>query len=97
MTFSPADTGAFLHLFEGSAERIRQQPGCRHLELWQDERYSNIFTTYSTWSSREDLERYRSSAFFKETWQQTRKWFAAPAQAFSYHRSRTIPKPPMLA
>ena len=84
MIFIPEKTEQFLTLFEQVAPAIRRFPGCHHLELWQDTRFSNIFTTYSHWISNEALQRYRESALFKQTWQDTRKLFAAPPVAHSY-------------
>jgi heme-degrading monooxygenase HmoA len=85
LTIRPDLVQAFIDLFRNVAPEIRSMPGCRHLEIWQDQRYPNIFCTMSRWDSVEDLEAYRSSSLFKETWQVARTHFAAPPQAFSYH------------
>ncbi|RMF56338.1 MAG: antibiotic biosynthesis monooxygenase [Bacteroidetes bacterium] len=84
MTFRPDRLADFLRLFDETAPHIRAAPGCLHLELWQDLRYSNILTTHSHWASEEDLEAYRDSALFRATWARTRPLFAAPPQAFSH-------------
>ena len=37
MTFKEENVGEFLENFEANKEKIRNFPGCNHLELWQDE------------------------------------------------------------
>ena len=91
MTFRPDAVDDFLVLFDGAAPQIRAFPGCRHLALWQDDRFPNLLTTYSHWSDAEALERYRQSALFKATWAQTKRLFAAPPEARSLHVLRVNP------
>ena len=83
MTLRTEAVPAFLEMFEDVRTQIRAFPGCRHLELWQDEKFPNIFTSYSHWQSAEALERYRQSALFQEAWQTASAFFAAPAAAHS--------------
>jgi quinol monooxygenase YgiN len=83
MTFLPERTEEFLDLFHRSEALIRQQPGCRHLELWQDADDPRVFCTYSHWESAQALNAYRRSALFGQVWPATKALFAAPAQAFS--------------
>lgn len=83
MTFVPALTPDFLALFQASEARIRQQPGCRRLELWQDANDPAIFCTFSHWETAADLDAYRRSALFGEVWPATKRLFAEPAYAFS--------------
>ncbi|MGI4865979.1 MAG: putative quinol monooxygenase [Janthinobacterium lividum] len=71
LTFVPAQVPAFLALFRQSAVRIRQQPGCRHLELWQDADQPYIYCTYSHWDDAAALDAYRRSALFGEVWPAT--------------------------
>jgi len=83
MTFAPENVPAFLALFDGSKEQIRQQPGCRHLELWQDADQPAVYCTYSHWDDAAALNNYRKSALFGEVWPATKQLFAAPPVAFS--------------
>ena len=83
MTFDPARTADFLALFRATEHRIRQQPGCRHLELWQDADAPHVYCTFSHWESPAHLEAYRKSALFGEVWPATKRLFAAPPYAFS--------------
>ncbi len=85
MTFRPDRVDAFLSLFDDAAPRIRAFPGCRHLELLQDERYPNIMSTLSHWDDDDALQQYRSSSLFRGTWTRTRSLFAAPPEARSFH------------
>ena len=83
MTFAPEQVPVFLAIFRESENRIRQQPGCRHLELWQDSDNPAIYCTYSHWTDAAVLDAYRKSALFGEVWPVTKRLFAAPPVAFS--------------
>lgn len=83
MTFIPAQVPAFLALFHATKNQIRQQPGCRQLELWQDADQPAIYCTHSHWDDAAALNSYRKSALFGEVWPATKRLFAEPAVAFS--------------
>lgn len=83
MTFAPMQVAAFLTLFHATKHRIRQQPGCRHLALWQDADNPHIYSTYSHWDDAAALDSYRKSALFGEVWPATKRLFVAPPVAFS--------------
>lgn len=85
MTFVPAHIPAFIALFNATQPRIRAQPGCRHVELWQDATDPTIYCTHSRWDDAAALEAYRRSALFGQVWPATKRLFAAPAVAFSVH------------
>ena len=97
MTFRPDALGTFMEIFDRSAPLILGVDGCRHLELWQDDRYPNIVSTYSLWSGPDALERYRRSELFRETWARTRPLFAAPPEAHSHTVLRRPNRGPQLA
>lgn len=86
MTFDPGKVDQFLEIFRASADRIRKQDGCLHLELMADIRHPNVMITYSVWSSEDALETYRKSDLFKTTWAKTRILFAAKPEATSFRR-----------
>ncbi|MGB3542063.1 putative quinol monooxygenase [Rubrivirga sp.] len=86
MTFRPDRLEAFLEMFWSVRPQIAAAPGCQLLELWRDARYPNVLTTYSEWSHPDDLEAYRQSALFRETWARTKPLFAAAPVAQSQHR-----------
>ena len=83
MTFREAAVPTFLQLFEEVKTTIRQQPGCHHLELWQDDGQSNVLFTFSIWENDAALDAYRQSAFFGKTWKRTKELFAGRAEAWS--------------
>ncbi|GGF18874.1 monooxygenase [Hymenobacter cavernae] len=83
MTFRPDAVADFLRIFGASEEKIRQVPGCRHLELWQDVDQPQVYCTYSHWDSVAALDDYRRSALFGEVWPATKALFMAPPLAFS--------------
>ena len=83
MTFREECVGAFTTMFEERKQTIRGFRGCTHLELWQDSKQPNVFFTYSHWASEADLDHYRFSKFFKETWGITKALFADKPQAWS--------------
>ncbi|GAB2953865.1 putative quinol monooxygenase [Hymenobacter coalescens] len=85
MTFRPEAVTDFLGVFRASEDQIRQQPGCRHMELWQDADQPHVFCTHSHWDSATDLDAYRRSALFGQVWPATKRLFAAPPLAFSVH------------
>ena len=87
LTLLPERVPEFLALFRDSEVAIRQQPGCQHLELWQDADQPHIYCTYSHWHDAAALDAYRRSALFGQVWPATKRLLAAPAQAFSVVRA----------
>jgi quinol monooxygenase YgiN len=83
MTFREHAVNDFTALFHERRETIRNFPGCTHLELWQDSKHPNVFFTHSHWNSEADLDHYRFSEFFKDTWAKTKALFADKPQAWS--------------
>jgi quinol monooxygenase YgiN len=90
MTFQKDQVNSFTELFEERKQTIRNFPGCLHLELWQDSLHENIFFTYSHWNSEANLDHYRFSEFFKDTWGKTKALFAEKPQAWSVRRKSVI-------
>lgn len=91
MTFQEDRVADFLQNFESNKEKIRNFPGCRYLELWQDVHHKNIFMTYSHWESEEALNQYRDSELFKSVWGFTKTLFAAKPMAFSVKKIDELP------
>ena len=90
MTFRPEVVPAFLENFEAHKILIRNFPGCRHLELWQDENEKNIFVTYSHWESEAALNQYRDSQLFKSVWSVTKTLFSEKPQAWSTKKLQEV-------
>jgi heme-degrading monooxygenase HmoA len=83
LSFHPDKIPAFLENFELVKNQIRNFPGNRLLELYQDKTNASIFFTYSYWDSEEDLENYRKSELFTEVWDFTKKLFNDKPEAWS--------------
>lgn len=91
MTFREDTVDAFLENFEANKQKIRNFPGCSHLELWQDENHKNIFMTYSHWQNEDALNQYRDSELFKSVWSFTKTLFAEKPVAFSSKKIQELP------
>jgi heme-degrading monooxygenase HmoA len=90
MKFRDAEIENFVILFEERKLLIRNFSGCNHLELWQDANDKNIFFTYSIWKSESDLNHYRFSEFFKDTWSKTKALFSEKPQAWSMNQKTIV-------
>jgi len=73
----------FFEMFEQKKSMIRASEGCELLELYQDKNNPEIIFTYSYWRNEQDLENYRNSNLFKETWAQTKTYFNDKPKAWS--------------
>jgi quinol monooxygenase YgiN len=83
MTFVPEHVPVFLALFEERKHRIAGAEGCMHLELHSQADAPNVFFTISRWRSENDLERYRQSELFADTWSKTKVLFESRAAAWT--------------
>ncbi|MGK4568564.1 putative quinol monooxygenase [Flavobacterium sp. 3HN19-14] len=90
MSFHEENIPAFLANFELMKEKIRNAPGNRFLELYQDKNDKCIFFTYSYWETDEDLENYRQSELFYDVWAFTKKLFNAKPEAWSVDKLITL-------
>ena len=61
LSFHEENIPAFLENFEQMKSHIRNAPGNRFLELYQDKNNKCIFFTYSYWETEAALEKYRTS------------------------------------
>jgi len=83
MVFYENRSEDFAQLSTSIQPAIRKIKGCLHLDLLQDIQHKNIFFSYSHWESEEDLNNYRNSDFFQQTWGKVSQWFREKAQAWS--------------
>ena len=83
MDFEPENVQTFLNVFAASRSKILAMEGCKGLELLNSIDEKNIFFTHSLWESEENLEIYRRSQLFKETWAKTKPLFRNKAEAWS--------------
>ena len=83
MSFHEEKISKFLENFEFIKDKIRNAPGNRLLELYQDKSDQTVFFTYSYWETEQDLENYRNSELFFEIWTDTKKLFNNKPEAWS--------------
>ncbi len=83
MSFKPENISDFIEVFKTNWNKIKNQEGCEHVELLQDELNPNIFFTYSLWQSEEHLNKYRDSELFKIVWSKTKILFNDKPEAWS--------------
>lgn len=86
LTFAEENIPLFLSNFEEVKEKIRAFEGCNFLELYRDKNNTNVFFTYSYWSTEADLENYRHSSLFKSVWAETKPLFCAKPEAWSVNK-----------
>lgn len=86
MSFHTELIPTFLENFELMKEKIRNAPGNRLLELYQDKNNPELFFTYSYWETEIDLENYRNSELFYDVWQFTKQLFNAKPEAWSVNK-----------
>ena len=91
LSFHDEHIPAFLENFELMKSKIRNAPGNRFLELYQDRSVKGIFFTYSYWETEQDLENYRHSELFYEVWTFTKKLFNDKPEAWSVNRLVSLP------
>ena len=83
MSFHEDKISIFLDNFEIIKKKIRNAPGNRLLELYQDKTNKSVFFTYSYWETEQDLENFRNSELFFEIWTTTKKLFNNKPEAWS--------------
>jgi quinol monooxygenase YgiN len=85
MSFQTDRISDFMEVFEDSKEKIRNFPGCLALNLIVDFEDSSIIYTSSIWRAFEDLENYRNSELFIQTWRKTKIHFKEKAQTSTFN------------
>lgn len=83
MHFKLENTSEFARLFHDVKLKIEAMEGCLNVELRQDLHQPEIFFTISTWESEKNLENYRKSTLFIDTWQKVKPLFSKKAEAWS--------------
>ncbi len=86
MSFHSKCIPEFLEMFQEKKPFIKNSNGCLLLELYQDKSNPEIFFTYSHWETEGDLENYRNSKLFTETWAQTKTYFNDKPEAWSVNK-----------
>jgi heme-degrading monooxygenase HmoA len=83
LTIKSEFINSFQHLFEERNSKIASFPGCVSVELLHDIKDNRVFFTYSKWEKESDLNHYRNSDFFGETWSTVKPMFDAKPEAWS--------------
>ena len=83
MTFKPESVQAFKEIFYASQKLIISFDGCNRVDLMRDLNNECVFFTLSYWESEEDLNSYRQSYLFKNTWSKVKPLFSEKAEAWS--------------
>lgn len=83
MTFKPESVQGFKEIFYASQKLIREFEGCNRVDLMRDLNNECVFFTLSYWDSEEDLNSYRQSYLFKNTWSKVKPLFSEKAEAWS--------------
>jgi len=91
MGFQEDKVSAFLDNFEKIKHDIRNFPGNRLLELYRDKADPAVFFTYSYWETESDLETYRKSTLFCDTWVVTKPLFKQKAEVWSVDKLVSLP------
>ena len=91
LTFRETEIDTFKQILEDSKENIRAFPGVLQLQMLQSAHNPCIFFTYSNWKSADDLENYRHSDLFKNTWAKTKPLFADKPEAWSNNELHILP------
>lgn len=86
MEFQQEKVNTFLDLFNITRDKIANFDGCLGVEWLQTIDNENLFFTYSKWNSEKDLENYRNSELFKETWSKTKALFSNKPEAWSMNK-----------
>ena len=88
--FRPEEREAFLNIFNASKHLIRQFDGCQCLRLYNEAGRPEVFFTFSVWESAAQLDAYRNSKLFEDTWTETKALFAEKPQAWSMEEMETV-------
>ena len=83
MTFKPEGVDRFKEIFYTSQKLIGAFEGCNRVDLMNDINNECIFFTLSYWNTEEDLNAYRQSYLFRNTWSKVKPLFSEKAEAWS--------------
>ena len=78
-----ASINAFQEIYRSRNPFTKGVKGCREVKVLKDVDHDDVYYTFSIWDSNEDLEAYRQSNYFAETWPMVKAQLAKRAEAFS--------------
>ncbi len=91
MTFHQEHVDDFIEIFNENKKAIRGFKGVQYLELLRDSHDPNVFFTHSIWDDAKNLEAYRNSPLFYQTWSKTKKLFSSAPEAWSLNSQLRLP------
>jgi heme-degrading monooxygenase HmoA len=83
MTFKPSSVELFKAVFASKKELIGAFPGCKACRVVAIKADERIFFTSSVWEREADLENYRVSSLFTETWAAVKPHFDDRPEAWT--------------
>jgi autoinducer 2-degrading protein len=83
MTFKPENIDGFRESFGAYQKQIRAFDGCSGVDLMKDLNNECVYFTLSYWNTEDDLNSYRESYIFKNTWSKVKPMFSEKAEAWS--------------
>lgn len=86
MTFYKDFSSKFEDIFSERKAKIKACSGCQSVELLKEYNHSKtevVYFTRSIWNKESDLEAYRKSVLFKDTWRHTKPLFSSKAEAWT--------------
>jgi heme-degrading monooxygenase HmoA len=83
LSFQSDKTAEFIAIFNRMQPIILQMQGCTGVRLLRDTADANVFFTHSIWASVADLDEYRASDVFRNTWQHVKTLFTQKPEAWS--------------
>ena len=83
LTFQSDRADEFIAIFNRMQPIILEMQGCTGVRLLRDTTDTNVFFTHSVWASIADLDEYRKTDVFRNTWVYVKTLFAQKPEAWS--------------
>ncbi len=86
MEIKENDVAQYMYHVKPFIEKILEFPGCKEVKIYRDINSETTFFSYSIWESEHDLNNYRHSEIFIETWQKIKPLFCSKPMAWSLEK-----------
>lgn len=83
LTIDPSKKETFIAVFNNNKHHIKASEGCIGVELLQDQKFDNVFFTYSHWQHEDNLNAYRKTELFGTIWKATKATFCSLPEAWT--------------
>lgn len=84
LEIDPSKLDEFEEIFTSRNPSLNKVKGCHRVELIKHPELEFAYSTLSMWDSEDDLNNYRKSEYFGETWMKLKPLFTAKAKATTY-------------